>query len=107
MDFSDPEVPDWFWLVIDAAGHRLDVLRAWLMNQPKDVVVAYGHAYEVAAADLVEGYSGTRRTPGRSRCPSFHSATRSPRRCAYRAYRQQDLRLSVPGLHGSQVGSTP
>ncbi|MFI5911350.1 hypothetical protein [Dactylosporangium sp. NPDC051541] len=56
MDFSDPEIPAWFWLVIDAAGHRLDVLESWLMQQPKDVVVAYGQAYVVAAADLVEGY---------------------------------------------------
>jgi hypothetical protein len=56
MDFNDPEIPAWFWQVIDAAGHRLDVLEAWLMNQPKDVVVAYGHAYVVAAGDLVEGY---------------------------------------------------
>jgi hypothetical protein len=45
MDFEDPEIPAWFWPVIDAAGHRLDVLEAWLTNQPKDVVVAYGQAY--------------------------------------------------------------
>ena len=56
MDFEDPEIPAWFWPVIDAAGHRLDVLEAWLTNQPKDVVVAYGQAYIVAAADLVENY---------------------------------------------------
>jgi hypothetical protein len=56
MEFDDVEVPAWFWQVIDAAGHRLDALEAWLMHQPKDVVVAYGQAYVVASADLVENY---------------------------------------------------
>jgi hypothetical protein len=56
VGFSDPGIPAWFWLVIDAAGRRVDVLEAWLMTQPREVVVAYGQAYVAAAADLVEGY---------------------------------------------------